>query len=126
MKREQIIGGLIAAAPIIFLSYTIGYGINTPFPSIVLVIMYMFNMVFAFFSIFVQTAVIYLYIANVYVQPTTTLDYTFKYFAIFSSGMNYFMQTVFNRFPFILNKLAAIILFIYVFIGFLVIGSVFE
>lgn len=94
-------------------------GIDIPIPSSYIALMITANAVFAFFSIFAQKLVIILYEVNVYEKPKTLLDYCFKYIAIITSGINYHIQNLLNRLPFILNKLASVFFFIFlIFIGF--------
>ncbi|EWG08836.1 hypothetical protein [Cytobacillus firmus] len=88
-------------------------GIDVPIPSSFIALMIAANAIFAFFSIFVQTLVITLYEVNVFEEPKSILDYCFKYFAITTSGINYYVQTVLNRLPFILNKLVAAFFFVF-------------
>jgi hypothetical protein len=98
-------------------------GIDIPIPSSFIALMIAANAIFAFFSIFVQTLVITLYEVNVFEKPKNTLDYCVKYFAITTSGINYYVQTVLNRLPFILNKLVAAFFFVFlVATGFSLIG----
>ncbi|WP_282142504.1 hypothetical protein [Cytobacillus oceanisediminis] len=94
-------------------------GIDIPIPSSYIALMITANAVFAFFSIFAQKLVITLYEVNVYEKPKTLLDYCFKYIAIITSGINYHIQNLLNRLPFILNKLASVFFFIFlIFTGF--------
>lgn len=88
-------------------------GIDIPIPSSYIALMITANAVFAFFSIFAQKLVIILYEVNVYEKPKTLLDYCFKYIAIITSGVNYHIQNLLNRLPFILNKLASVFFFLF-------------
>ncbi|KAF0821941.1 hypothetical protein V7200_07960 [Cytobacillus firmus] len=88
-------------------------GVDVPIPSSFIALMIAANAVFAFFSIFAQTLVITLYEVNVFKKPNGILDYCFKYFAITTSGINYYVQNLLNRIPFILNKLVAAFFFIF-------------
>ncbi|MBP3040679.1 hypothetical protein J9303_14400, partial [Bacillaceae bacterium Marseille-Q3522] len=65
---------------------------------------------------FIQRAVIVLYEVNVYEGKKSMLGYATKYIAIMTSGINYYVQNVINRLPFLLNKLVAILFFICTFI----------
>lgn len=84
-------------------------GIDIPIPSSYITLMIMLNAIFAFFSIFMQRLVIVIYEVNVFEEPESISDYTYKYFAILSSGINYYIQIIFRRLPFVLNKLAALL-----------------
>ncbi|MBN8204162.1 MULTISPECIES: hypothetical protein [Bacillaceae] len=90
-------------------------GIDIPIPSSYIALMITANAIFAFFSIFAQKLVIILYEVNVYEHPRTFLDYCFKYIAIITSGINYHIQNLLNRLPLILNKLASVSFFIFLF-----------
>jgi hypothetical protein len=98
-------------------------GIDIPIPSSYIGLMITSNAIFALFSIFVQRLVITLYEVNVFEEPKSIADYFFKYIAILSSGVNYYIQGVFSRLPFLVNKMAAILFFVFlVVIGFGMIG----
>lgn len=88
-------------------------GVDIPIPSSYIAMMIMINGIFAFFSIFIQRGVIVLYESNVFEEPESILDYAFKYFAILSSGINYYIQVLFRRMPFIINKLASVLFLIF-------------
>jgi len=126
MRREKFIGGIIAFVPISIIAFLVGVGLEVPFPSWYLVIFYIMNAVFAFVSIFTQRLVISLYEANVFEEPANAIDYGFKYIAIFSSGLNYFIQNICNRLPFVLNKLAAAIFFFYLLFNFFALAMIFS
>lgn len=80
-----------------------------PIPSAYLLLALLTNLIFSFASIFMQTIILRLYEINVYEEKKGILDYTFHYLAMFFSGVNYHIQLIFNRTPFILNKLFACI-----------------
>jgi hypothetical protein len=95
------------------------YGINIPLPSSYIPVMIAANGVFAFCSIFAQRLVIVLYKVNVYEENDSLIGYFNKYTAIITSGINYYIQNVLNRLPFLVNKLLAICFFLsLVWIGF--------
>ena len=112
MKREKIIGGFIVFIIMTFLAWPLHNSI--PLPSSYILMSFVFNAIFAFVSIFLQRLVIVLYESNVFEKPASTMGYTFKYFAIFSSGINYYFQMICNRLPFVLNKLVALIFFVFI------------
>ncbi|MBM7604845.1 glucan phosphoethanolaminetransferase (alkaline phosphatase superfamily) [Metabacillus crassostreae] len=94
-------------------------GIDIPMPSSYIGLMIMTNAIFALFSIFVQRLVITLYEVNVFEESSSIADYFFKYIAVLSSGVNYYIQGVFSGLPFLVNKMAAIFFFVFlVVIGF--------
>jgi hypothetical protein len=90
--------------------------VDIPIPSSCIAMVIMINGIFAFSSIFIQRGFIVLYENNVFEKPKSILDYTFKYFAILSSGINYYIQVLFRRLPFIVNKLASILFLIFLFL----------
>ncbi|WHY78037.1 hypothetical protein QNH20_02385 [Neobacillus sp. WH10] len=88
-------------------------GIDIPIPSSYIAVSILTNAIFAFCSIFLQRLVITLYEINVFEEPKSFLDFCLKYFAMITSGVNYYVQNVLNRLPFILNKLAAALFFVF-------------
>lgn len=100
-------------------------GINIPIPSSYIALMMMTNTIFAFFSIFVQRLVIVLYEVNVFEEPKSISGYFFKYIAIVTSGVNYYVQNVLSRLPFILNKLGSVLFFVLLFVTGLCVGGFF-
>jgi len=52
---------------------------------------------------------------GIFVKRKSISDYVFSYNAIGFSGINYYVQKVSNRLPFLLNKLLAIIFFLLLF-----------
>jgi hypothetical protein len=88
-------------------------GIDVPIPSSYIALLITSNVVFAFFSIFVQRLVITLYEVNVLEEPKSIPGFFFKYIAIITSGVNYYVQNVLNRLPFIVNKLASVLFFVF-------------
>lgn len=110
---KKLMGFILNLLIVILMSLPL-LGIDMPLPSSTVGLMFTTNAIFAFVSIFLQRLVIVLYEANVYEKPNGIISYTFKYFAIFTSGMNYYIQNVLNRLPFFMNKMLAIIFFLYV------------
>lgn len=110
--KEKVIGFLITFVVLTFLAWTM-HGINIPLPSSYIQVLLSANTVFAFLSIFMQRLVIILYEMNVLEKRTGFFNYAIKYFAVFILGLNYHVQVVINRLPFILNKIMAVIFFIF-------------
>ena len=100
-------------------------GIDIPIPSSYIALMMTTNAIFAFFSIFVQRLVITLYEVNVFEEPKSIPGYFFKYIAIITSGVNYYVQNVLNRLPFILNKLGSVLFFVLFFVTGLCVMGIF-
>lgn len=86
-------------------------GIDIPFPSTILLLFLLSNAIFAFFSIFAQRAVIGLFDYNYYTDKQGILSLFNKYTTLALFGLNYFVQLVLNRLPFLLNKLFALLFF---------------
>jgi hypothetical protein len=101
-------------------------GVNIPIPSSYLLLVVMTNGIAAFVSIFVQRWVIVLYEANVYEAKDRVVDYSFKYFAIGISGLNYLIQKMFTRLPFIFNKLLAVIFFLFIMFQLFTLVGIFD
>jgi hypothetical protein len=108
----KIIGFALAIGIWTFIAYLFT-GIDIPIPSSLFSLMIITNAIFAFFSIFVQRLIIILYEVNVVEEPKSIGAFFFKYIAILSSGGNYYIQNVINRLPFIINKLASILFFVF-------------
>lgn len=115
-------GFILMMVVITLISFSLS-GINIPLPSAYVPLMIAANCVFAFFSIFTQRLVIALYEVNVFEEKGSLVSYFYKYVAIFTSGINYHVQNVLNRLPFMINKLLALCFFItLMWIGFGIVG----
>ncbi|URM32837.1 hypothetical protein LLY41_21540 [Cytobacillus firmus] len=101
-------------------------GIDIPIPSSYISLMITTNAIFAFFSIFVQRLVVTLYEVNVFEEPKSIPGFFFKYIAIITSGVNYYVQNVLNRLPFIVNKLASILFFAFLMVAGFSIMTIFN
>ncbi len=108
----KIVGFTLAIGIWTFIAYLFT-GIDIPIPSSYISLMIITNAIFAFFSIFVQRLVIILYEVNVVEEPKSIGAFFFKYIAILTSGVNYYIQNVLNRLPFIMNKLVSILFFVF-------------
>ena len=101
-------------------------GIDIPIPSSYIALMITTNAIFAFFSIFVQRLVVTLYEVNVFEEPKSIPGFFFKYIAIITSGVNYYVQNVLNRLPFIVNKVASILFFAFLMVAGFSIMTIFN
>jgi hypothetical protein len=101
-------------------------GIDIPIPSSYIALIITTNAVFAFFSIFVQRLVVTLYEVNVFEEPKSIPGFFFKYIAIITSGVNYYVQNVLNRLPFIVNKLASVLFFVFLIVAGFSMMSIFN
>jgi len=124
MKKEKTIGGIVAFVVMTILA--LPFVADIPLISAYVFMMIFINTIFAFGSIFLQRLVIVLYEANVFEKPSSAIGYAFKYFAMYSSGINYYVQTICNRLPFVLNKIMAIIFFVYLAFSTMAILFIFE
>jgi hypothetical protein len=86
-------------------------GIDIPFPSTIVLLLLLSNAIFAFFSILAQRAVIGLFDYNSYTDKQGIIFLFIKYVTLALFGLNYFVQLVLNRLPFLLNKLFALLFF---------------
>lgn len=122
MSKKKITGFILVFMVFTLIACSL-YGINTPLPSSYIPLMIAANGVFAFCSIFAQRLIIVLYEVNVYEGKDSLTGYFNKYTAILTSGLNYYIQNVLNRLPFLLNKLLAMCFFLsLVWIGFGIVG----
>lgn len=122
MSRKKVVGFILVFVVFTLIACSL-YGINVPLPSSYIPLMIAANGVFAFCSIFTQRLVIALYEVNVFEGKESLIVYFNKYTAIFTSGLNYYIQNILNRLPFLVNKLLALCFFLsLVWIGFGIIG----
>ena len=91
MSKNKIVGSILVLLVFTLIACSL-YGINIPLPSSYIPLMIAANGVFAFFSIFAQRLIIVLYEANVYEENDSLSSYFYKYVAVFTSGINYFVQ----------------------------------
>lgn len=122
MSKKKITGFILVFMVFTLIACSL-YGINIPLPSSYIPLVIAANGVFAFCSIFAQRLIIALYEVNVFEGKDSLVGYFNKYTAIFTSGLNYYIQNVLNRLPFLVNKLLAICYFLsLVWIGFGIVG----
>ncbi|MCM3705271.1 MULTISPECIES: hypothetical protein [Cytobacillus] len=121
----KIIGLVLAVAVWTIIALFLN-GIDIPIPSSYISLMITTNAIFAFFSIFVQRLVVTLYEVNVFEEPKSISGFFFKYIAIITSGVNYYVQNVLNRLPLIVNKLASILFFAFLMVAGFSIMTIFN
>ena len=122
MSKKKITGFILVFMVFTLIACSL-YGINIPLPSSYIPLVIAANGVFAFCSIFAQRLIIALYELNVFEGKDSLVGYFNKYTAIFTSGINYYIQNVLNRLPFLVNKILAICYFLsLVWIGFGILG----
>lgn len=122
MSKKKITGFILVFMVFTLIACSL-YGINIPLPSSYIPLVIAANGVFAFCSIFAQRLIITLYEVNVFEGKDSLVGYFNKYTAFFTSGINYYIQNVLNRLPFLVNKILAICYFLsLVWIGFGILG----
>lgn len=99
---------------------------DIPYPNSVLIIYLTINMVFAFVSLFVPTLIIKLYEVNVYDESNGLITDFFRYVAILVSSLNYEVQIVLARLPFVLQRLLGVIFIAVLLWELTMIGLIFE
>ena len=124
LMKEKTIGLMIAIVIMTLISFVFT-GLDIPFPSTYLALMMTTNAIAAFIAIILQKATILIYEGNVRKEKNSIFDYVFSYIAIGFSGINYYVQKVLNRLPFLLNKLLAIIFFLILFFQLFMIADVY-
>ncbi|MBM7604838.1 hypothetical protein JOC75_002842 [Metabacillus crassostreae] len=122
--KEKTIGLMIAIVVMTLMSFVF-MGLDIPFPSTYLALMITTNAIVAFISIILQKATIVIYEGNVNKEKNSISDYVFSYIAIGFSGINYYVQKVLNRLPFLLNKLLAITFFLIIFFQLFMIADIY-
>ncbi|MYL57871.1 hypothetical protein GLW20_10160 [Virgibacillus halodenitrificans] len=107
-SKPELIGLLLV---IIFISIfsLVFTGAELPFPSTIIMLILVMNSMIAFFSLVFHKFSIILYEANVYPENDSITNYIFKYIAIVFSGLNYYVQSILDRMPLLINKLLAIV-----------------
>ncbi|MCG1030108.1 hypothetical protein [Virgibacillus halodenitrificans] len=107
-SKSEWIGLLLV---IIFISiFSLGFtGAELPFPSTIIMLILVMNSMIVFFSLVFHKFSIVLYEANVYPENDSITNYFFKYIAIVFSGLNYYVQSILDRMPLLINKLLAIV-----------------
>ncbi|MED1145238.1 hypothetical protein [Bacillus paralicheniformis] len=99
---------------------------DIPYPNSALIIYLTINMVFAFVSLFVPTLIIKLYETNVYDESNGLVTDFFRYVAILVSSLNYEVQIVLARLPFVLQRLMGVIFIAALLWELTMIGLIFE
>ena len=99
---------------------------DIPYPNSALIIYLTINMVFAFVSLFVPTLIIKLYETNVYDESNGLVTDFFRYVAILVSSLNYEVQIVLARLPFVLQRLLGVIFIAVLLWELTMIGLIFE
>ncbi|MED4903577.1 hypothetical protein [Parageobacillus thermoglucosidasius] len=112
-KKERI--GMAVAFIIISL-LSLGFlGIDVPFPSTYILLWLTTNMMYAFLAVFWQRLAFLIYYANVHDKQTSIMDYLRKYAMFFFISLNHYVQQIFSKAPFLLNKLFATLFVIFLF-----------
>ncbi|MDR7074422.1 hypothetical protein J2X07_003418 [Fictibacillus barbaricus] len=101
-------------------------GIDIPFPSSILFLLVLTNIISAFVSIFLQRLVIGVFNYNYYTEKETLFSLFYKYMTLAFFGLNHFAQLALNRLPFLINKLFSLIYFAFLTILWLLIMQIYN
>jgi hypothetical protein len=86
-------------------------GANIPFPSTILFLLILTNIISAFVSILLQRLVIAIFNYNYYTEKESLFTLFYKYMTLAFFGLNHFAQLSLARLPFLINKLFSLIFF---------------
>lgn len=121
------IGLLVLAMFYVLTQYVVIKGENLPpNPSFLIAFLLLINSVIALFSLLFPTAIVYIHDGNVHAQEKTFSNSVFKYLALFMNGVNAEAQRTLLRLPFVFHRLLAVIVFVFMFLIAVTIGSIFE
>ncbi|WP_346243522.1 hypothetical protein MKZ19_18280 [Shouchella clausii] len=121
------IGLLVLAMFYVLTQYAVTKGGNLPpNPSFLITFLLLINSVIALFSLLFPTAIVYIHDGNVHAQEKTFSNSVFKYLALFMNGVNAEAQRTLLRLPFVFHRLLAVIVFVFMFLIAVTIGSIFE
>ncbi|MEN1967812.1 hypothetical protein WMZ97_06980 [Lentibacillus sp. N15] len=101
-------------------------GANIPYPSTLIFLILITNAMASVFSVVFHPVALGIYQANVFQEKTTMMDYTFKYVAIFLSGINYYVQMILLRLPLLVNKVIAIVFVLFMLWQWFGVGKIFD
>ncbi|OMI27041.1 hypothetical protein BTA31_12805 [Bacillus haynesii] len=107
LKSNIIVGVFVFSVFSLFFGFILSSSI--PYPSSILIVYLIVNMIFAFASLLFPTVVIKLYESNVYDETKGLIPDFFRYVAILVSSLNYEVQKVLARLPFILQRILGIV-----------------
>lgn len=102
--RNRLIGLCVFVLGSSLFAFIISATSDLPFPSSITLLVLGFNLTHAFVSLTIQRGMIILYETFAYNYETAPLVKAAKYYAIFYTGVSYYVQTVLIRLPFLLNK----------------------
>ncbi|MET3726914.1 UPF0716 family protein affecting phage T7 exclusion [Fictibacillus halophilus] len=86
-------------------------GIDIPFPTTIIMLLLLTNAITAFFSIFVQRAIIERYNNSFVTNKNDVLSLIYKYTTLAFYGLNHAVQSVLSLIPWIINKFLALLFF---------------
>ncbi|MBH0164126.1 hypothetical protein IHV12_04325 [Fictibacillus sp. 7GRE50] len=95
-------------------------GIDIPFPTTIIMLLLLTNAITAFFSIFVQRAIIERYNNSFVTNKVDVLSLIYKYTTFAFYGLNDAVQSVLSLIPWIINKLLALLFFFLLLINWLI------
>ncbi|NPC91550.1 hypothetical protein HOO54_04635 [Bacillus sp. WMMC1349] len=114
----------------VFLCLSIFFGLalgrDIPYPSSLITISLAINTLAAIISLIAPSAVINHYESSIYEEPKGLINDLMRYFLVFTWGINYEVQIVLARLPFIFQRLIGVILAVLLFFGTFAVGVIFE
>ncbi len=123
LKKSNVTQGILV---FLFISIFFSYALNgmVPFPSSLLYISLSVNLIMAIYSLIAPSWVIKIYEYNIYEAPNGWIS-DLLYFLFFVWSVNYEVQVVLYRLPFLLQRLLGIIFIFVLIINIFLISSMF-
>lgn len=123
LKKSNVTQGILV---FLFISIFFSYALNgmVPFPSSLLYISLSVNLIMAIYSLIAPSWVIKIYEYNIYEAPNGWIS-DLRYFLFFVWSVNYEVQVVLYRLPFLLQRLLGIIFIFVLIINIFLISSMF-
>ncbi|MBG9914724.1 hypothetical protein ABD67_07570 [Bacillus sonorensis] len=124
LKKSNVTQGILV---FLFISIFFSYALNgmVPFPSSLLYISLSVNLIMAIYSLIAPSWVIKIYEYNIYEAPNGWISDLLRYFLFFVWSVNYEVQVVLYRLPFLLQRLLGIIFIFVLIINIFLISSMF-
>ncbi|MCY9261744.1 hypothetical protein [Bacillus haynesii] len=124
LKKSNVTQGILV---FLFISIFFNYALNgmVPFPSSLLYISLTINLIMAIYSLIAPSWVIKIYEYNIYEVPNGWISDLLRFFLVFAWSVNYEVQVVLYRLPFLLQRLMGIIFIFVLLINIFLISSMF-
>lgn len=123
--RKETIGLIIALVITSFLSLIFTF-IDIRYPGSIVMMMFSGNFVMSLYSILFRRIAIILYESSVYDRTESIKEYTFKYLDILMFGINYEVQKIIDRFPFIIKIPVSMLFFLFLLWQFFTVIAVYS